>query len=112
MATLELPSTPADIDHAMAVEVMEDEWEHSGWYWHEGKQTRRVSLYTPSTDLNQAVEGARHICRDRGCFAITRHRDGSYSAWVSPNIKTHAVNAVTPATALCLALIAAVRGEG
>lgn len=134
MAEIELPSTPKDINHAMATEVMGGQENRSrslisnkstGFICWTNPKSPTLKLfagvYTPSTDLNQAFEGLIHVRKsltDRRLDIATNDKGTRVILWDwRENAEPLSVsdNCTTPealATALCLALIAAKRGEG
>ena len=115
-----LPSTPEDIDTAMATEVLG--WERCNewgvWNMPDANDYIAPDAYTPSTDLNQVFEAKFHVLKTFTHLSIDIQTNDKGSTVVIWNWRTDCQTflsdkCTTPealATALCLALIAAVRG--
>ena len=103
----------ADIDAAIAVEVMgwdyPDRWGH--WYV-DGKPTE-PHAFTPSTDANHALEALEKWCvanNQDADIAVTTFK-GSVGYDVSLVLPCLCATHKSLATAICLALLSAVRDE-
>lgn len=120
-----LPSTPEDIDHAMATEVMGWKSFQLTWIRHLKVSVGviygpNIADYTPSTDLNQAFEAKFRVLKSLKRISI-KISSNEFCAivtaidWADDYRVFQSDPCTTPealATALCLALIAAKRGEG